>query len=132
MLTEEGFENGLTFQHADYGWERNDLFMEGKLYCHFQLDGSASLPGCIAEMLVQSHTGEIDLLPALPAELKTGKIKGLKARGGYKIDMKWEKGELKQAQIYAKKGSPVPVIRLGNKLIDLADSGIVEFKRLYD
>ena len=76
MLTEEGFENGLTFQHADYHWERNDLFMEGKLYCHFQLDGSASLPGCIAEMLVQSHTGEIHLLPALPDEFKTGKITG--------------------------------------------------------
>ena len=118
MLTEEGFENGLTYQHADYGWERNDLFMEGKLYCHFQLDGSASLPGCIAEMLVQSHTGEIDLLPALPDELKTGKIKGLKARGGYKIDLEWKKGELKRAEIYAEKESPVPVIRLGNKLID--------------
>jgi alpha-L-fucosidase 2 len=132
MLTEEGFENGLTFQHADYGWERNDLFMEGELYCHFQLDGSASLPGCIAEMLVQSHTGEIHLLPALPDEFKTGKVKGLKARDGYKIDMVWEKGELKNAVIYAGKGSPVPSIRLRNKLIDPADHGIVKFTRLQD
>ncbi|HSN50576.1 MAG TPA: hypothetical protein VLR52_05040, partial [Bacteroidales bacterium] len=130
MLTEEGFENGLTFQHADYGWERNDLFMEGELYCHFQLDGSASLPGCIAEMLVQSHTGEIHLLPALPDELRTGKVKGLKARGGYKIDMEWEKGELKKAMIYAGKGSPVPSIRLRNNILDQADPGVVQFVRL--
>ena len=99
---------------------RNDLFMEGKLYCHFQLDGSASLPGCIAEMLVQSHTGEIHLLPALPDEFKTGKVKGLKARGGYKIDMEWEEGELKKAEIYAGKGSPVPAIRLRNNILDLS------------
>jgi alpha-L-fucosidase 2 len=132
MLTEEGFENGLTYQHAEYGWERNDLFMEGKLYCHFQLDGSASLPGCIAEMLLQSHTGEIYLLPALPDELRTGRVKGLKARGGYKIDMEWEKGELIRAEIYVRKDSPVPVIHLGNKLIDLTDSRIVKFKRLHD
>ena len=132
MLTEEGFENGLTFQHAEYGWGRNDLFMEGKLYCHFQLDGSASLPGCIAEMLLQSHTGEINLLPALPDELKTGKVKGLKARGGYKIDMEWKDGELKKAEINAGKGSPVPAIRLRGKFIDLTDSGIVKFKRPED
>jgi alpha-L-fucosidase 2 len=129
MLTEEGFENVLTFQHAEYGWERNDLFMEGKLYCHFQLDGSASLPGCIAEMLVQSHTGEINLLPALPDELETGKIKGLKARGGYKIDMEWENGNLKKAEIYAGKDSPIPTVRLKNNLIDLKNSATVKFLR---
>lgn len=132
MLTQEGFENGLTFQHADYGWGRKDLYMEGKLYCHFQLDGTASLPGCIAEMLVQSHTGEIHLLPALPDELRTGKVKGLKARGGYKIDMEWEKGELKWAEIRAGKNSPVPTVRIRNSLVNLTDSGILQFKRLSD
>jgi alpha-L-fucosidase 2 len=130
MLTEQGFENGLTFQHADYHWERKDLYKEGNLYCHFQLDGSASLPGCIAEMLVQSHLDEIDLLPALPDELKTGKITGLKARGGYKIKMEWKEGELIWAEIYAKKESPVPVIRLKNKIIDLENSKIIVFKIL--
>jgi alpha-L-fucosidase 2 len=132
MLTEEGFENGLTYQHAEYGWGRKDLSMEGKLYCHFQLDGSASLPGCIAEMLVQSHTGEIHLLPALPDELKTGKVKGLKARGGYKIDMEWGKGELIKAEIYGGKDSPVPAVRLKNDLIRVLNSGTVQFIRLSD
>ena len=130
MLTEQGFENGLTFQHADYHWDRKDLYQEGDLYCHFQLDGSASLPGCIAEMLVQSHIEELGLLPALPDELKTGKITGLKARGGYKINMEWKQGELIWAEIYAKKESPIPVIRIKDKIIDIENSKIVEFKRL--
>ncbi len=130
MLTEQGFENGLTFQHADYHWERKDLFKEGDLYCHFQLDGSASIPGCIAEMLVQSHINEIDLLPALPDELKTGKITGLRARGGYRINMEWKNGELIRAEISAKKDSPIPVIRIKDKLVDLENSKIIELKRL--
>ena len=132
MLTEQGFENGLTFQHADYHWERKDLYKEGELYCHFQLDGSASLPGCIAEMLVQSHMDEIHLLPALPDEFKTGKITGLKARGGYRINMEWKKGELIRAEILAKKESPVPLIRLKDRLIHLNDSKIIKFKRIDD
>jgi alpha-L-fucosidase 2 len=129
MLTEEGFENGLTYQHAEFGWGRNDLSMEGKLYCHFQLDGSASLPGCIAEMLVQSHTGEINLLPALPDELKTGKVKGLKARGGYRIDMEWKDGELVTANIYGGKTSPAPSVLLKGKSIELTGSDKIKFRR---
>jgi alpha-L-fucosidase 2 len=128
LLTEEGFENGLTFQHADYHWERKDFYMEGNLYCHFQLDASASIPGCIAEMLLQSHMDEIYLLPALPDELKTGKITGLKARGGYTINMEWKEGELVSAEIFAKRGNRVPEIRYKNKLINLSDSKTIEFK----
>ncbi len=132
MLTEQGFENCLTFQHADYHWERKDLYKEGDLYCHFQLDASASVPGCIAEMLVQSHTDELDLLPALPDELKTGKISGLKARGGYEISMEWKKGELVWAEIVANNKSPVPVVRIKDKITDLKDSKVIAFKRLDD
>lgn len=132
MLTEQGFENGLTYQHADYHWERKDLFKEGELYCHFQLDGSASVPGCIAEMLVQSQSDEIVLLPALPDELNTGNITGLKARGGYRINLEWKKGELTRGVIFAEKGVPVPVIRVKNKIINPEDSKIVEFRRSTD
>jgi alpha-L-fucosidase 2 len=129
MLTEQGFENGLTFQHADYHWERKDLYMEGNLYCHFQLDGTATLPGCIAEMLVQSHLEEIHLLPALPGELKTGRITGLKARGGYTINMEWKEGKLIWAEIYCKKESKTPAVRYNDKIIDLTDSKIIKLKR---
>jgi hypothetical protein len=132
MLTEEGFENGLTFQHAEYGWNRNDFYMEGDLYCHFQLDGSASVPGCIAEMLVQSHLGEISLLPALPDELRTGQVNGLKARGGYRINMEWQDGELTRAEIISENKKPVPVIRVKNEIIDIADYRKIEFKMFTD
>jgi alpha-L-fucosidase 2 len=68
----------------------------------------------------------------MPDELKTGKVKGLKARGGYRIDMEWKDGELKKAEIYGGKDCPVPAIRLQGKFIDLTDSGIVKFKRPED
>ena len=89
VLTEEGFENGLTYQHAPYNGYRKEtkaLYREEDgMYCNFQLDGSAALPGCTAEMIVQSHMGEIQLLPALPDEFSTGKLTGdgvhLKSKG---------------------------------------------------
>jgi len=121
MLTEEGFENLLTFQHANYNWGREDLYMEGDLYCHFQLDGSAALPGCIAEMLLQSHLGEIHLLPALPDELNTGKIQGLKARGGYTVDIEWKDGELLNAKITCPTDKEIPILRLKNNMIHPKD-----------
>ncbi len=121
LLTEQGFENGLTFQHVNYHWEREDFYSEGELYCHFQLDASASIPGCIAEMLVQSHLGEIHLLPALPDEFKTGEISGIIARGGYSIDMEWEDGELINATIKCPANKDVPALRLKDDNIRIKD-----------
>ncbi len=117
MLTEQGFENGLTYQHADYSMGRENFYMEDGLYCHFQLDGSAALPGCIAEMIVQSHLGEIHLLPALPDEFKTGRITGIRARGNYTLDVKWEDGALIEAVIHCPSESQVPKIRLDNQIV---------------
>ncbi len=119
MLTEQGFENGLTYQHDGYHWERPDFFMDGDLFCHFQLDGSAALPGCIVEMLVQSHLREIHLFPALPDEFKTGSMRGIRARGGYVIDLEWKEMKMTKAVIYIKPGSPIPGIRLGDALVNI-------------
>jgi alpha-L-fucosidase 2 len=121
LLTEEGFENVLTFQHANYGWGRENFEMEGGLYLHYQLDGSACIPGCIAEMVLQSHMGEIHLLPALPDEFKTGKISGLKARGGFTIDLEWMDGDLVQADITLPAGRKIPTIRLKDDVIEISD-----------
>jgi alpha-L-fucosidase 2 len=72
----------------------------------FQIDGNFGGAAGILEMLMQSHLGSIDLLPALPDELGQGSIAGICARGGYELDFAWKDGELQTLTILSKAGGP--------------------------
>lgn len=103
----------------------------------FQIDGNFGGSAGIAEMLLQSHAGEISLLPALPAAWPEGSVKGLRARGNYEIDIRWKGGRLERAVLRSgsagvcrlRVGLPVTISRAGRVVpARTAEKSVVEWQ----
>jgi alpha-L-fucosidase 2 len=102
----------------------------------FQIDGNFGYASGVCEMLIQSHMGQIHLLPALPKVWSQGQVKGIRARGSFEFDIKWNKGKLTEALIRSEKGSdctlrttmPVIVKQDGKKVkVKELEPGVVSF-----
>lgn len=100
MVKESGYENMLSNQSNNT-----------------QVDACMATPALFSEMLLQSHDGWLHLLPALPAEWPEGEVKGLIARGGYKVNIQWKYGQLIRAEIFVPQEMGIPKLKLnGQKL----------------
>jgi len=132
LNAEKATEN---FNYCLHNYTFNNLFS----ICSkaLQVDGSFGVAAAVAEMLLQSHESETCFLPALPSSWSQGEVKGLCARGGFEVGLKWENGVLREASIYSKNGKTCRIrtslplrVKSQGKVIRYSRPGkdILEFK----
>jgi alpha-L-fucosidase 2 len=131
------YESGKAMDNFTYAI-RNYTFDNLFSICsnRLQVDGAFGIGAAVAEMLLQSHEGELDLLPALPPAWTAGEVRGLRARGGFEVTMAWEQGRLTRAGIRSDLGgacrvrleAPVKVLSEGRAVpVKVLPGGLLEF-----
>jgi alpha-L-fucosidase 2 len=107
-----------------------------KCFTPLQVDGTFGVTAGLTEMLMQSHEGVIDLLPALPSAWDKGEFNGLCARGAFELDMKWQNGIITEVDVLSKAGQKCRInpgvhvqVKSGGKKVDFLkhDDGSIEF-----
>ncbi|MGO4537898.1 glycoside hydrolase family 95 protein [Paenibacillus sp. 2TAB19] len=115
LIGELCFDNLLSYSKSGVAGAETNIFV---------IDGNFGGTAAIADMLLQSHTGEVHLLPALPQDWANGSYRGLRAKSGIEVNAAWEKGSLTEAVLTAYQACEVSV-RYGGQVVKLAlEAGI--------
>ncbi len=119
------FDGNEAYKHLRLLLEKSTLPNLFDNHPPFQIDGNFGGTAGIAEMLLQSHNGVVQLLPALPAAWPDGRVSGLKARGNFEVGIEWHGGVAEKITVKSLSGAPLNLTYRGNMNFMETEKGIV-------